>query len=206
MNREFGGPTRLGMIIIGVVFFLIVAGLFYFITGSGRNAEPGMSQEDIKRSLVTTINSGRSARMTVYGPIVADEERESYEVTVTTSSRRFAAYQGYNQTQIAASDYGNTYEAYQQLAYALARANFDKEKKVDELAKDDRGACATGRLYVYELFENGDLVRRTWTTTCANTKGDFAGSNRQVAHLFNKQVPDFNNAVKVFKTLRTGNY
>lgn len=206
MNRDFGGPTRLGMIIIGVVFFLIVAGLFYFITGSGRSAEPGINQADITRSKVTTINSGRSARMTVYGPIVANEERESYEVTVTTTSRRFAAYQGYNQTQIAASDYDNTYEGYQQFVYALARADFDHDKKVDELAKDDRGACATGRLYVYELFENGDLVRRTWTTSCAKNKGDFAGINRQTAHLFNKQVPDFNNAVKVFKTLRTGNY
>ncbi|MFZ2494832.1 MAG: hypothetical protein WAW60_03625 [Candidatus Saccharimonadales bacterium] len=206
MNRDFGGPTRLGMIIIGVVFFLIVAGLFYFITGGGRSADPGVSQEETKRSRVTTINSGRSVRMTVYGPIVADEERESYEVTVTTTSRRFAAYRGYNQTQIAASDYGNTYEGYQQLVYALAHADFDKEKKVDELAKDDRGACATGRLYVYELFENGDLVRRTWTTSCSKVRGDFAGLNRQVAHLFKRQVPDFNNAVKVLKTLRSGNY
>ncbi len=205
MNREFGGPTRLGIIIIGVVFFLIVAGLFYFITG-GRSSQPGVSAEDLKRAQVTTVHSGRSVRMTVYGPIVANEERESYEVTVTTTTRRFAAYQGYNQSQIAASDYDNTYEGYQQFVYALARADFDKDRTVTDTEKDDRGACATGRRYVYELFENGDLVRRAWTTTCNKTKGDFGGSNKLAAALFNKQIPDFTTAIKVLGTFRTGNY
>ena len=109
MNREFGGPTRLGMIIIGVIFFLIVAALFYFIVGGG-GGEEGLSTEEKNRRLVTTIHSGRSVRMTVYGPVVANEDRQSYEITVSSSSRRFVAYTGYSQTQVGSKDLDNTYE------------------------------------------------------------------------------------------------
>lgn len=201
MNREFGGPTRLGMIIIGVVFFLIVAGLFYFITGGWRGDDE-LTAAERNRRLVTTIHSGRSVRMTVYGPVVANEERESYEVTVTPSTRRFVAYQGYNQSQLESNNFDNTYEGYQQFVHALARAGFDKERRVSEDQADDRGACSSGRRYVYELFENGDMIKRVWTTTCGNAKGTFGGTNRVVRELFNRQIPDFRTLIKVHKTLR----
>ncbi|MBP7760631.1 hypothetical protein KA093_02455 [Candidatus Saccharibacteria bacterium] len=198
MNREFGGPTRLGMIIIGVVFFLIVAGLFFFITGGGRSTNQ-LSVDEQNRRLVTNIHSGRSVRMTVYGPVVANEERESYEITVTTSTRRFAAYKGYTQSQIASSDYDNTHEGYQQFVYALSRVGFDKERQLSDSENDDRGACATGRKYVYELFENGDQIKRVWATTCNGARGSFAGSNDAVKALFVKQIPDFTTAIKPLK-------
>lgn len=201
MDRDFGGPTRLGMIIIGVVFFLIIAGLFYFITGGWRSND-GLSSEEKARRQVTSIHSGRSVRMTVYGPVVANEDRESYEVTVTTSSRRFVAYKGYNQSQVESHDYDNTYEGYQQFVYALNRAGFDKERTVSESQADDRGACSTGKRYVYELFENGDVIKRIWTTTCGNAKGTFANTNAVVKELFNKQIPEFRTAIKSLKQFR----
>ena len=70
--------------------------------------------------------------MTVYGPIVANEDRESYEITISSSTRRFAAYTGYAQTQVASSEYGNTESGYQELVYALSRAGFDKERVLNE--------------------------------------------------------------------------
>lgn len=198
MNREFGGPTRLGMIIIGVIFFLIVAGLFFFITGGSRSNNQ-LSVDEQNRRLVTNVHSGRSVRMTVYGPVVANEDRESYEITVTTTTRRFAAYKGYTQSQVASSDYDNTYEGYQQFVYALSRVGFDKERSLSDTENDDRGACATGRKYVYELFENGDQIKRVWTTTCSGSRGSFAGANDAVKALFVKQVPDFLTAIKPLK-------
>jgi len=157
------------MIIIGVIFFLIVAALFYFIVGGG-GGEEGLSTEEKNRRLVTTIHSGRSVRMTVYGPVVANEDRQSYEITVSSSSRRFVAYTGYSQTQVGSKDLDNTYEGYQQFVFALQRAGFDKERTVSEDKADDRGACSSGRRFVYELFENGDVIKRTWTTTCGSEK------------------------------------
>lgn len=203
MNRNYGGPTRLGMILIGIVFFLILAGLFYVVTGGLRgNDTDQLTQEEINRRQVTTIHSGRSVRMTVYGPVVANENRESYEITVSTTSRRFVAYQGYEQTQLESRNYDNTYEAYQQFVFALARAGFDKERKVSEAQADDRGACSAGRRFVYELFENGDTIKRVWTTTCGNTKGTYAGTNTISRDLFNKQIPEFSTAVKSLRTFR----
>ncbi len=203
MNRDYGGPTKLGMIVIGVIFFLIVVALFYFITGSFRNnSDTTLSNEERERRLVTTIHSGRSVRMTVYGPIVANEDRESYEVTVTTTSRRIALYRGYAQTQLDSKDFDNTYEGYQQFVYALARANFDKERQISEDQADDRGTCSAGKRYVYELFENGDSIKRVWTTTCGNAKGSFAGNNAIVRQLFNKQIPSFDKLIKPLAKLR----
>ena len=140
--------------------------------------------------------------MTVHGPVVADEERQSYEITVSTSSRRFAAYNGYTQTQIDSKDFDNTHEGYQQFVYALSRAGFDKERDLSEEAADDRGACSSGKRYVYEMFENGDLVKRVWTSTCGNAKGTFAGSNNITRELFNKQVPEFRTVIKPLKQFR----
>lgn len=201
MNREFGGPTRLGMIIIGVIFFLIVAALFYFIVGGG-GGEEGLSTEEKNRRLVTTIHSGRSVRMTVYGPVVANEDRQSYEITVSSSSRRFVAYTGYSQTQVGSKDLDNTYEGYQQFVFALQRAGFDKERTVSEDKADDRGACSSGRRFVYELFENGDVIKRTWTTTCGSAKGTFAGTNTVTRDLFNRQIPEFRKAVQPLTQFR----
>lgn len=202
MNRDFGGPTKLGMIVMGVVFFLIIAGLFYFITSWGRSADPSISTEEAARRHVTAIHSGRSIRMTVYGPVVANEDRQSYEVTVSTTSRRIVLYKGYDQTQIDSKSYDNTYEGYQQFAYALARAGFDKERKVSEVEADDRGACSSGKRYVYELFENGDVIKRVWTTTCGKAKGTFAGVNNVTRDLFNKQIPDYATTIKQLKQFR----
>lgn len=202
MNRDFGGPTKLGMIIIGVIFFLLVAGLFFFITGGDRTADNPNAADEQRRQQVTNINSGRSLRMTVYGPVVANEERESYEISVTTTSRRFTAYKGYSQSQVASSDYDNTYEAYQQFAYALARAGFDKTREVSADQEDDRGACATGKRYVYELFENGTSVKRIWTTNCNNVRGTYGGTNSVTYRLFQSQIPEFDKTIRILKTVR----
>ena len=202
MNRDFGGPTKLGMIIIGVIFFLLVAGLFFFITGGDRTADNPNAADEKRRQQVTNINSGRSLRMTVYGPVVANEERESYEISVTTTSRRFTAYKGYSQSQVASSDYDNTYEAYQQFAYALARAGFDKTREVSADQEDDRGACATGKRYVYELFENGTSVKRIWTTNCNNVRGTYGGTNSVTYRLFQSQIPEFDKTIRILKTVR----
>lgn len=203
MDRDFGGPTKLGMIVFGVIFFLIVAGLFFFITGGNRTSNEGdLTAEDRRRQLVTNVHTGRSIRMTVYGPVVANEERESYEITVSPSTRRFAAYKGYSQSQVASSDYDNTYEAYQQFVHALERAGFDKERIVDDGEDDDRGACATGKRYVYELFENGDVVKRVWTTNCSKERGTFGGKNTTIYRLFHAQVPDYKTAIKALDDMR----
>lgn len=202
MNRDFGGPTRLGMIVIGVVFFLIVAGLFYFIANWGKGAETGLNAEEIARRQVTAIHSGRSVRMTVYGPVVANEERQSYEINISTTARRIALYKGYDQSQIDSKSYDNTYESYQQFVYALARAGFDKERSISENEADDRGTCSTGKRYVYELFENGDVIKRVWTTTCGKDKGSFAGTNNLTRDLFNKQIPDYRTTMKQLSQFR----
>lgn len=199
MNRDFGGPTRLGMIVIGVVFFLIVAGLFYFITGGSRN--DGMTAEERSRREVTQCPQWSQCTHDGLWTVVANEDRQSYEVTVSSSSRRFAAYTGYNQSQVESKDFDNTTEGYQQFVYALARAGFDRERSLSEEAADDRGACSAGKRYVYELIENGDVVKRVWTSTCGNAKGTFAGTNNIVRDLFNKQIPEFRTSCQTTQSI-----
>jgi len=204
MNREYGGgPTRLGLAVLGIVGFLILAGLFYFITGGFRAPEVDqMSQEEINRRQVTTIHSGRSVRMTVYGPVVANEDRESYEISVSPTTRRLATYSGYNQTQVESYNFDNNQEGYQQFVYALARAGFDSERTLSQDQADDRGACSSGKRFVYELYENGDQVKRVWTTTCSKIKGTYAGVNSTTRDLFNKQIPDFSKLIRSLKQFR----
>lgn len=196
MNRDRGGPTRLGMVIFGLLFLLFIGGMVYFITGSSRE---GRTTEQPETVSVTSLGTSRSVRMTVYGPVVASEDRVSYVITVSPSSRQIQTYRGYDGAAVSDERFAGSSEAYKQFVYALERAGFDKTRTINPPTDDGTGACAAGKRYVFEILDGVRPVTSTWTTTCSKERGTYGGDRRDTSDLFTEQISSFSDIVKPLK-------
>lgn len=128
--------------------------------------------------------------MTVRGPIVADENHNSYRITITPSSRNLATYQGYLGAQIDAVTLGNNVAAYREFVNALDKANLPVGTQFEAENDSTLGICATGRVYEYEIINGDSTVKRLWTSTCKGSPGSLKASADQLTNLFVNQIPD----------------
>ena len=142
------------------------------------------------RDALLDTSLGHSVRMTVRGPLVANEEFHSYQVSVDASNRALTTYQGYLEQSIGSKTYGNNLKAYEQFVYALDKANFMNGAELEGDKNDTRGICATGLVYEFEVINAGSTVKRLWTSTCKGSPGSLKASVTQVKNLFLAQIPD----------------
>lgn len=180
-------PIILLLIVIAIAIAALVSvGRAVF----GGNSGSDTTQVDTSEQTLLDTSSTHAVRMTVRGPIVADEAFRSYQITVSPSSRSLVTYSGYLDQTIDSKQLGNNTEAYTQLVYALNRANMVNGTPLEGEKDDMRGVCATGRVYVFETIDNGNAVKELWTSTCKGSKGSFKASVPQVQNLFMQQIPD----------------
>ena len=117
MNRD--GFTRFIPVILFVaVVVLIVAAFISISRGIFGESEP---VDDPGRTSLTNTGSDRSVRMTVRGPIIAEEEHRSYQISISPDKREFTSYQGYLDRPIDRQQLDNNSQAYEEFVYALDR-------------------------------------------------------------------------------------
>ena len=182
------------MILIAVVVIALVAGLVtvgrYLFSGNGGD-EQTQSRQEIASEQLTTATADSSVRMTIRGPLVADENFRSYRISVSPDSRDYAQYSGYLDDQLEAKSYQNNRQAYVQFVHALDKAALTKEGRyTEEEASDLRGICATGLVYEFEILDAGEVKQNYWTSTCKGSPGTFGASVEQVKSLFRAQIPE----------------
>lgn len=186
-----GGSSRLfpALLIIVVIVVTIIAlvAVGRALLGGSENDSPETSPA--RRALLTT-DADNSIRMTVRGPLVAEEDFRSYQVDISPISRRLTTYSGYQNQQLEERRLGNSTEAYTEFVHALYRADFLREAELSDEQDDTRGACATGRLYVFEIMEAQSSIKRLWTSSCRDMTGSFMGEAEEVRTLFLRQVPE----------------
>lgn len=183
------------MILIAVVVIALVAGLVtvgrYLIGGSGQRAEEAKSEQQMAREQLLSTGNDRSVRMTIRGPIVADEEHRSYRIAVSPSSRTYTMYRGYLESELVNKPYDNNTKAYEQFVYALDKAALTTPSKNSEQQVDDlRGICASGKVYEFEVLAANDVKQHYWTSTCKGSPGTLGASVQQVGGLFRSQIPE----------------
>jgi hypothetical protein len=179
-------PIIIVLLVVAIAIAALVSVGRAIFSGDGSNApkvDPGVE------SLLNTAVD-RSVRMTVRGPIVADEQFRSYQITVDSSSRRLNTYSGYLDQTIDSVQLGNNTKAYEEFVYALNRANFMKGNELEDEKNDTRGICATGRVYEFEVLQGASAVKRLWTSTCKGSTGSLKASLSQVQKLFLNQIPE----------------
>jgi hypothetical protein len=183
-------PLFLVLIIVIVVIVAIVSiGRAIFFSGEQTTVTDADTNTGRTELLKTTAD--HSVRLTVRGPIVADEAFKSYQITISPSARTMAVYQGYLEDEERAKQLDNNREAYEQFVYALDKANMMKgTMPADDAENDLRGICATGYVYEYSVLVADDPVKHLWTSTCDGSKGTLNASVQQLNDLFLVQIPD----------------
>lgn len=179
-------PTILTVIVIIIAIAgLVAVARFIFFPGSSNNAEVDTSRDQLLSSAVD-----KSVSMTVRGPIVADENFRSYNITVSPSSRSIKTYSGYLDAVLDQRTLPNNVAAYEEFVHALNKANFVAGQPFTGDANDVRGICATGRVYEFALLQDGDVSEMLWTSTCGGSKGSLRANSDQLTQLFRAQIPE----------------
>lgn len=179
-------PIAIVLIVIAIAIAALVSvGRAVF---GGNQTDP--TKVDAGQQALIETEVSNSVRMTVRGPIVADENFRSYRISADVSGRNMTTYSGYVEQPIAAKDYANNLKAYEEFVYALSKANLMTGTPLTGAADDTRGICATGKVYEFEVLKDGHTVKHLWTSTCKGSPGSFRGSTDQVEKLFKAQIPD----------------
>jgi hypothetical protein len=185
-TRRFISVAVIAIIIVIAVFGLIRAANLLFFSSGNNSLTPATTHElDL---LSTTAN--RAVRMSVRGPIVADENFHSYQIQITPNGRSLTVYAGYLNQTISNESLGNNVPAYEQFVYALDRAKFMDSDVFTGSNNDTRGVCATGYLYEFTILNDNKSIKQLWATSCSNLHGSFSANVDSVMNLFIVQIPD----------------
>ena len=183
-------PTILTIIVIIIAIAGLVALARLLFGGSGSSSAPVVDTSE-QNLLDTTAD--RAVSMTVRGPIVADEDFRSYQVVISPSSRDFKAYTGYLDTITSQQNLPNNTAAYDQFVHALDKANLVVGKPFEGDKNSVLGICATGKVYQFDLLNNGNSDEMLWTSTCGGSPGSLKASATQLSQLFLNQIPNGSN-------------
>ena len=186
-------PRILPFVVIVIVVALVIAALVTVGRLIFSNTSSAPSKDTSTSSLANAVLNtadGRGVRWTVRGPIVADEQFRTYQITVTPTQRTYTLYSGYLAQVTSTKTYGNNSKAYEQFVYALDNANISKTRA--DNGEDFRGVCATGGLaFMFETVNNGAADQSIWTSTCKDSAGTMASDPLKIQALFVNQIPDF---------------
>lgn len=181
-------PVVLIVIVMIVAIFAVVA-VGRALLGRNTPAEP--ADDRASRALVTA-DADHSVRMTLRGPIVADEDFNSYQIEVSPIGRRMTTYRGYQNHVLEDTRLSNSTDAYVEFTHALNRIEFTNERELTEEQDDIRGVCPEGRLYTFEILQAQSVIKQLWTSSCRDAQGSFAGNAVDARDLFLKQIPESN--------------
>jgi len=179
-----------------IIALLVVIGGVVWVGRTLLGGDVKPTEANAGQKLLDEPTDMMGVRMSVRGPVNANEIHYSIIMTITASERRLTTYRGYNGSIIHDERLDNNMAAFRDLAAALSRAGFMHENGRDE---PEEGVCATGQLIYFEVFEyvKNDQdetveksVKKLWTTECEKITGNFAGLLINVVDLFKAQIPN----------------
>lgn len=185
---------------IALIFIIAVVSIAALVSIARMIFFPGdqnsTTKVDVSQTALLKSSEGHSVKMIVRGPIVANENFYSYEITVSPSSRNFTVLKGYLNDPSSNKTFNNNTVAYEQFVYALDKANLAKGVELTGDKNDLRGICATGYVYQFQILESNKSVKSLWTSSCSGSRGSLSANVKQLMNLFVAQIPDSNNAIE----------
>ena len=157
----------------------------------GKN-DSGQADQNVNTGQVALLSTeeGSAVRLTVRGPIVANENFRSYSVVISPSSRYMTTYEGYLDKEINQKKLDNNVKAYAELVYALDKRKMMNGTQLTEQQNDLRGICASGKVYKFETLKDNSVVKSLWTSDCSGSKGSAQANVNEILDMFLKQIPD----------------
>lgn len=150
----------------------------------------GPKKVDVGREALLNTSDEYSVSMTIRGPIVSNEEFQSYNVEIGPEGRIFTVYSGYLDSLTKVKKYTNNEKAYEEFVFALDRNNFMKGNEPEGDKNDTRGICSTGKVYEYKILKDDQPVKSLWTTSCNGVSGSLKAKSSRIEKLFIGQIPD----------------
>ncbi|MEO6760949.1 MAG: hypothetical protein ABI220_01055 [Candidatus Saccharimonadales bacterium] len=175
MRYILGILIGLGLLILVIV--LLVKSL------SGGSVENVIKPIDLPSYAATDS----TAQLYIDGPTNGDTEHRAVRISVSNQDIKVDVIQGYQRNVIDNKSYVNNQAAYAVFLHALQNYDFGKGNTSKDLA-DERGFCALGNRYIYELKSGDSDVMRFWSTSCGG-QGTFKGDGPTIRQLFINQVP-----------------
>lgn len=171
----------LAMGLIIVVIVLIIHGL---VSGPSSNAP------SVPKNLADYVGTGTSVQLTIDSPVTSVDRHKDIIINVGNYQSTLTVTQGYEGQVVRSQSYPMSSSAYAVFLRALSYNGFT-QGNTDPSLKDERGHCALGSRYIYEIVDsNGDDVQHFWRTSCGD--GTFNGNASAVRQLFQNQIPDYN--------------
>lgn len=176
--------------VVLIITAIAIAGLvaltrIVFFSGNNGNVSPN----DTSKEVLLSASSDRMVSLTVRGRIVANETFRSYQIQITPNQRTFTTFKGYLDQPIDNVSLTNNVPAYEQLVYALYRANLIKGTELTGDNNDLRGVCSNGLVYEFKVLKAGKLMKQLWTSSCPNARGSLNAKVGQLNNLFIDQIP-----------------
>ena len=185
--------------IIGLLVAIGLVILLIFVLATGGGNDDASKVPATKKLLQEYANTDATVRMTVSGPIVAEQNHRETRISVTRDSATIESIVGYQGNVVDSETNPNTREGFVSFLRALDRAGFTNGN-TDRALRDERGYCAAGKRYIFELIEGGRTVQRFWTTSCTGTE-TYLGNLSATGDLFTKQIPNYDRLRNANRTL-----
>lgn len=144
--------------------------------------------------LVSYASSNATVRLTIDGPINADQIHTAVQIEVGKNNVTYLQLTGYNGQVVKLQTYPNTEASYDVFLHALFYAGYSEGNTSSRL-RDEKGVCALGDRYVFELISGTSDIQRFWATNCGGLK-TYNGNVEQTLTLFENQVPDYENLIQ----------
>lgn len=177
-------PIIIIILVITMAIILIVS-----VAKMMFKSNPKEPQVNALEQALLTVDNSRGVRMTVRGPIVAQENFRSYQILITPQSRILTTYKGYLGEKIDTKQFDNNVPAYEQFVNSLVKANLSKGKPFE--TENLNGICATGTITEFDVMQNDASLAHLWTSTCKGSPGSLSASVDQNKNLFLAQIPDY---------------
>lgn len=177
------------VIVITIVAVAAVIAIGRALFGGNESDQKDKNINAGQIALLST-DEGRAVRLTVRGPIVANENFRSYSVIVSPSSRQITTYEGYLDKEISQKKLDNNVKAYTELVYALDKRKMMDGTQLTEQQNDLRGICASGKVYKFETLIDNSVVKSLWTSDCSGSKGSAQANVNEILDMFLKQIPE----------------
>jgi hypothetical protein len=170
--------------------FLVTLGLILLLFTLLFRSGGGKSKTPVGKTLDSYSTTDAVARVTIDGPINADQTHQALRISVGRDEVTFEKIQGYQGNVVSVQNYANNSDAYANFLLALSHAGFTKGSTPAAL-KDERGYCPLGDRYVFELTQEDKEIERYWATNCGKP-ATYLGAVSLTLDLFRAQVPDYN--------------
>jgi len=190
---ELGSRIRWGAVVIAVLVLLVgaIIGVSAIARGIFKSNDSSSGQTEEEALLSEYNRPGVNVILEVQGPVVAKEKYNTYRLIVSRTARTMQVIRGYDNSVVKEERLDNTEASFDVFLKSLERAGFDRlsGKFKDQ---DEKGVCANGRRYIFEIEDDGVEAFRAWKTSCAKESGSSAAPTA-VRTLFQKQFPNFAN-------------